>query len=397
MSAENLVPSVADMFTPKAAERAHHPYSPSKLQSLEACPGFSSMDSTNEASIMGTKMHNAVETGDVKGLTDEQIDVVDKCRGYIQSKLDEMGEGALLYMEDYLPVDDQDTSAGYLDVGIVSADGKRALVLDWKMGQNPVEPTENNLQGYAYLLGLYKKHPTILTARVEFAMPFQGFEGIIDGHDFVAAQFPEMLLRIQTVVARAKAAKAAREAGKDYAGNNPNTTTCLFCNNKAECFALHRVVIKVGKKYDPLVVPDIINPTLINNSVDAGKALKFFAVMGALAAAYRSAATNKAMCDEVFMPEGYMITTMTRRKIVDNARFVETLKSLGFTPEEILGCAEFTLGPTENMVSERAPRGKKKAAVTELGELLSANGATEEGAPVSMLRMKKGESAALDA
>lgn len=373
-------------------ERAHHEYSPSKLQSLEACPGFVSQDSTNAASEAGTMMHNAVETGDLTGLTDEQIDVVEKCRGYIQSKLDEW-PGAILYMEEYLPVDKKDTSAGYLDVGIVKADESEVLVLDWKMGLNPVEPTENNLQGHAYLLGLVLKHPKIKKGRVEFAMPFQGDGGLIDAHDFGAEQFDSMLLRIQTVVARAKAAKAARLAGQDYPGLNPNTTTCLFCHDdvKANCHALHRIAIKTGKKYDPLVVPDIINPSLIKNATDAGKALKFFAVMKSLAEAYRSAATNKAMCDEDFMPDGYMITTMTRRKVVDNVRFVETLRNLGLTNDEILAAAEFTLGPVEKYISERAPRGKKKAAVAELGELLAANGATEEGAPVSMLRLKKSE------
>lgn len=372
--------------------RKHHEFSPSKLQSLEACPGFVSQDSSNEASQRGQRLHDAVENGDLTGLTDEECNVVEKCREYIQSKLDEW-PGATLYMEEYLPVDDKDTSAGYLDVGIVNADRTKALVLDWKMGLNPVEPTENNVQGHSYLLGLVRMHPTIVWGRVEFCMPFQGEEGILDAHDFTAEQFPKMLLRIQTIVARAKAAKAAREAGKEYEGLRPNTTTCLFCAEhiKANCTALHRFAIAVSPKYPALVVPDVINPSLIRNPVDAGKALKFFAVMKSLAEAYRTQATNKALTDENFMPEGYQIVSMTRRKIVDNKKFYDTLKGAGFTDDEILEAIEFTLGPVEKIVSNKAPRGKKKAAVEELAQLLAMNGATAESEPVSMLKLKKAE------
>ncbi len=395
------------MSNPIAAERTHHEYSPSKLQPLEACPGFQSENSTNEASIAGTFMHDCIEqyikTGVLhKGLDDRQTEVVVKCADFVNAQKAEMGPDTELFMEIYLPIDDEETTAGYLDIGLLNRKTRKAKICDWKTGLNPVEDTKNNLQGMAYMLGLFSKVGEFDECEVIFVMPFQGHDGLIDSHTFTRAEFEHIYLRICTIVARAKDAKKCFEDGSIWNPEvwtkklNATDTGCTFCARKAGCPALHQLVIKVGKKYDPLLVPDVINPTLINNSADAGKALKFFAVMGALAASYRSAATNKAMTDENFMPDGYTISTMTRRKIVDNARFIETLTGLGFTKDEIMACAEFTLGPTEKLVSEKAPRGSKKAAVEELGQLLSANGATEEGAPVSMLRMKKGDNVALE-
>lgn len=382
---------------PPAVSRLHHDYSPSKLQFLEACPGFEGMQSTNAASELGTKIHDAIESGkyEGQGFTDEQIDAIIGCIAYYQAAVAEW-PGATLYTEVYLPIDADNTTAGYIDIGIVSADGKHGKIKDWKTGQNAVEPAENNLQGMAYLLGLLFNHaPNLEDCEVEFVMPFQGQGGIVDRHTFKRAEFAAMHLRIKTIVARAKVAtaafKEAKAAGKtcDHPSLTPNTSTCLFCANLAHCHAVQKVALAVGKKYNPLVVPDSINPSLITNPVTAGRALEFFAVIAALASAYRQEATNKALTDENFMPEGYQIVTSVRRKVEDNLKFAQTLQDYGFTQEEIMQCCEFTLGPAEKVASNKAERGEKKAAVEGLALMLSSNGATTEGAPVSMLKKKK--------
>lgn len=374
-------------------ERKHHEYSPSKLQFLEACPGFSGIQSTNAASERGTAIHDAIESGDyeTKGFSDDEIRVIEDCRAYVSAAVAEW-PGSELIVEAYLPIDAEDTSAGYLDVALIRADKKAAKIKDWKTGLNAVEPTANNLQGMAYLLGLVFKVPTIEECEVEFIMPFQGGEGIVDRHTFYRASFDAMHLRIKTIVARAKAAKAARLAGDfNFAGLNPNTSTCLFCANLASCDAVQRHALAVGKKYNPLQVPDVINPSLIKDPKDAGKALEFFAVMKALAESYRSEVTNKALTEPDFMPEGYQIVTTTRRKIVSNESFAKVLFDMGCTQEEIMTACEFTLGPAEKLVSNKAAKGKKKAAVEELAILLDSAGATAESAPVSMLKKKKVE------
>lgn len=374
-------------------ERKHHEYSPSKLQFLEACPGFSGIQSTNAASERGTAIHDAIESRDYenKGFSDEEIVAIEACIAYVESSL-AAWPGATLYTEVYLPIDSDITSAGYIDIGIVSADGKKAKIKDWKTGLNAVEPATNNLQGMAYLLGLVFKVPTIEECEVEFIMPFQGGEGIVDRHTFFRPEFDALHLRIKTIVARAKAAKAARLSGDfDYVGLNPNTSTCLFCANLAVCNAVQRHALAVGKKYNPLLVPDVINPSLIKDPKDAGKALEFFAVMKALAEAYRSEVTNKALTEEGFMPEGYQIVTTTRRKIVSNEAFAKVLFDMGCSQEEIMTACEFTLGPAEKLVSNKAAKGQKKHAVEELGMLLGSAGATEESTPVSMLKKKKVE------
>ncbi len=379
-----------------SAPRQHHPFSPSKLQFLEACPGFEGVQSTNEASELGTKIHDAIESGVTEGLgfTDEQLDVIAKCIAYYKNEVSCI-PGSTLFKEIYVPIDAENTTAGYLDIAIIRPRERSAKIIDWKTGLNAVEPCENNLQGMAYLLGLLFKYPHLEYVEVEFVMPFQGDGGIVDKFTFTKDLFEKMHLRIKTIVAKAKVAKAAFDEAKaagrtcDHPSLTPNTSTCLFCANLAHCHAVQKMALAVGKKYNPLLVPDSINPSLISDPATAGRALEFFAVMAALAGAYRQEATNKALTDENFMPEGYMIVTSTRRKVEDNGKFAQVLKEYGFTDDEIMSACEFTLGPAEKIANDRAPRGQKKAAVEELGQLLASGGATVEGAPVSMLKKKK--------
>ena len=61
----------------------HHPLGPSALKYIELCPGYSSAPGTRAAAEEGTKMHLAVETDNLEGLTDEQAAQCRKVLEYV--------------------------------------------------------------------------------------------------------------------------------------------------------------------------------------------------------------------------------------------------------------------------------------------------------------------------
>jgi hypothetical protein len=394
-----------DIDTPLAAigekvnttDRKHHEDSPSSLQPKEVCPGFQGTNEPNAASIRGTYLHDCVEKYISKGildpnLDDEQVNVVLSCAQFVKDNMIEMGPDTILVMEEYLPIDEQETTAGYLDIGLVNLVTRKGRIIDWKMGENPVEPARNNVQGMSYLLGIVRMFNDLLDSIiVQFVMPFQG-EGIVDTHEFHREEYPRLHLRIATIVARVKHVRELFNTGniinvwREWL--KPTDKGCLFCARKHNCPALHELVLSAGKKYDPLIVPDVINPMLIKDSKQAGAAIKFFSIMESLAKAYRAKATEKAMNDEVWLPEGYMVTTMSSRKIVDKKKFAQIIRAL-LTEEEYTQCIDFTLGPVEDAIKAKAPRGKKSAAVEELDILLKTEGAVLQGEPVIQLRQKR--------
>jgi len=400
-------------------ERKHHSTSPSTLQSREACPGYEpEQGETSEASARGTTLHDATLATSVLSdfdIPDDERGVVQKCRDFVTFLQDALSKplaegesrtaenSATLLQEVYLPVDDQDTTAGFIDNGIVSWDMKTAIILDWKMGKNPVEESKNNLQGIAYLLGLYHAYPTLVEVRVIFCMPFQGVEGTLDEHTFLKSEFEMLLTRIKTVVASTKIARALFDRVDGYLAEGapvPDEVfnrlkgiltgrACLFCARKGYCPVTIETCIEVGKKYDPLVIPEIVNPSLPLPGKESGQMLKLMQVLESVAKAYRASITNRAVTEEDFMPTGYMLSMVTRRKIVDKQKFYEVIAS-HLTPAEIIEVTDYTFGPVETLVKNKAALGMKKAAVEELTNELALHGATEEGAPVPVLKQTRG-------
>lgn len=62
----------------------HHELGPSTLKYVEICPSYRSSNETNIFAEEGTLLHSAAETGNMDGLTDEQIRLVVSCLDYIQ-------------------------------------------------------------------------------------------------------------------------------------------------------------------------------------------------------------------------------------------------------------------------------------------------------------------------
>jgi len=140
----------------------HHKYSPSSLERSFLCPfsvkGHDLPDVDNEFSSEGTLLHKAVETRNLEGLNEEQVELVNRCIEFI----DTLTPGALIVaheekVEIYSNPDREDDeeaiiiSSGSIDCVIFAED--KLSVIDFKFGRTKVEDPENNFQLAAYALG----------------------------------------------------------------------------------------------------------------------------------------------------------------------------------------------------------------------------------------------------
>ena len=66
-------------------EEAHHELGPSALKYVEICPGYRSENTSSPWAEEGTMLHEACETGELKGLDDEQTSAVATCRNYVEA------------------------------------------------------------------------------------------------------------------------------------------------------------------------------------------------------------------------------------------------------------------------------------------------------------------------
>ncbi len=383
---------------PAPAERIHHPYSPSKLQCLEACPKYDSAFTESEAATMGTMQHDVADSGvDNAKLPDYKALAVVECMEFVEAQAKEFGPGCIRINEEYLPIDDETitangakfigTTAGYLDVGLLTADGRAAKVIDYKFGQVEVEDAGNNLQGIAYMLGLWKRFPQLQHCTVFFLMPHRDQ---ISYYTFYRRDFERLYLRVKTVVARAV---EANKDPADYSMANPTTSSCLFCSRLGQCPKVAALALKLGKKYAPLVIPDSISTSVFTDPKDAERGLKFSAVIKVWAEAYRTQVTQKTISDD-FVPEGYQLVSMQKRNI-KSAKGLGDLAKKYLPPEmqaKVESLYEISLGPLEKLISTAAPRGEKEKTVEAFGQAALDAGHLALGDPFAFLRMSNKKS-----
>jgi hypothetical protein len=382
---------------PSAEERIHHPFSPSTLQCREACPDYDSAFTASEAATVGTKQHNMAETGiDDETLPDAKAMAVVECMKFVDERFAKYPGGKLI-KEDYLPVDDEvilspagvpftGTTAGYLDVGIVSADETALEVIDFKYGQVAVEKASNNLQGMAYLLGLKKKYPKATKGTVWFIMPHRDE---ITGAEFdLTTQSGGMYLRIKTVVHRAI---EAHKEPRTFVNAKPTEGSCLFCSNLGRCPKVADMALKLGKKYAPLQIPESVSTTVFKDPADLERGLKFAAVIKVWAEAFRTQATAKTVDSPNFIPKGYDLVEMSKRKLLSPRKLADLAKT--FLPEDKRDLVEklfdIPIGKVEELINAAAPRGQKEATVQAFGEKALADGIVEMGTPFAFLRQSK--------
>lgn len=381
-------------------ERIHHPYSPSKLQSLESCPKYASAFTTSEASEMGTKQHAVAETGiDDITIPDEKAAGVVAGLNFLDDRRRNY-PGHTYITEEYLPIDNDvirvllpadapagtpdcyvGTTAGYLDAAIVSADETEAEIVDFKFGRVAVEIAENNLQGAAYALGLLKKYPKLTKITVWFVMPHRDD---VSGCQFDLTELAEMRLRIRVVVARAVEANKNPE---DFSSATPNQGACMFCSLIGKCPKVAAIALNVGKKYAPLDIPESISTVIFTDPREVSNGLKLAGIIKTWAEAYRQQATAKSI-KSGFIPTGYKLVSTTKRSVVDAKKFGDLAKN--FLPEQdrekVEALYDIPIGAVEKLISVAMPRGSKEAQVKAFGEAALAAGVIEKGAPFAFLR-----------
>ena len=407
--------------TPLATEtRAHHPYSPSTLQSLEACALYTGKESKKEhaRTTAGTRAHNSADTEtDDERLSDEDAAAVADCLDYVAQLKQDFIKDAFSKREEarklgcyappsayeeqvsevnepYLPIDDiiyadaEFTTAGYADKIIFNHDETRAHVADYKFGMWPVTHARENLQGLAYALGVFKKWKKVQEVTIHFLQP------LLDSRTTATirrADIPEHYFRICAVVARARAAREAhaREIAQGliptYSAATPNAPTCSFCGHLGNCTKALDVAIKVAHKFSPLDIPDDITPSMIHSDKDTSTAMRLAMVVSTWAKAFKTCITNRVINGDAEIPEGFKLVSQAKRELVDMATYRKhAIKIIGAKAfEETL---QTTFGAVEELVAEKAPRGMKKKIVLAFQKETEESGCVKRDLPITFLK-----------
>lgn len=245
----------------------HSSLSPSSLFRRQSCPGSAMAeknlpDTVSDDAIEGTMLHEqiaglitrkAVGCEFLHGLSQEQIEVLDKCIKFINAQIS-MPEYLEIETEVKLSITDSNfeiLTYGTCDVVAVSKDGRTAFLCDWKFGRGEVDEAMENIQLACYALGIAMKYGV---EKVE-AHIFQ--PRVYNGHtEYMFTDFPAILATLEQI----------RNACETYSDIRHAGDWCKYCKAKLQCpecmSSLARVEnIKVELKVEH--IHDISDPTVL--------------------------------------------------------------------------------------------------------------------------------------
>jgi hypothetical protein len=223
--------------------------SASSLERLHNCPGSwlatkDLPDESNADSEAGTRIHRALETGDMTGLSADEEQTAEMCRAQGDKVLGDWNPDmdGIAYKEQRLGLTriggvvdvTDDTKADLVFTGqadLIVIDGNRGLVLDYKTGRGEVADAAENLQlrGLAVMAA---RRWRLESVRVAIVRPWAGPASVADYDAGALISSRNWMMRLL-------------EAVKAATPNDLNPGAwCHYCKAKAICPALRSVALE---------------------------------------------------------------------------------------------------------------------------------------------------------
>ena len=354
-------------FMSQSPEKSiHAKHSPSSLAYKEICPGFKNREESSPAADEGTLLHKTLETGITDGLVDEQLQVVEMCRGYIESlEAAAKSVGAISILREVQLNIAGGLTFGTTDYLLVSPGSRSADLVDFKFGRNTVPDSEINPQVQAYVLGAFEKFPDIDLIRAHVLLPRRDEVFVAD---YSRADMDRLRLRISTIISRCEHPEPELCP----------TDNCLWCSRQATCAALHKHALTVANGYEgELQIPDQFHPGQIIDPTMMSRALALARILEKWCDSVKHHALQMRLGGQE-IPGHELRTRAGIRKITDSLAAWAAVRDR-LSPDQFVACCDVSISKLENTFAEAAPRGGKTKAKQEFSEALADLGIVESG------------------
>lgn len=245
------------------------------------------------------------------------------------------------------------TIFGTVDCLIIK--GTHVDIVDYKYGRAPVDDSDINIQGQAYLLGVMDKFPELETATVHFILPRR--DEILT-HDYKREEMEDIRLRINLIIEKAQVENADRI---------PNSEGCRYCKHKLSCPALSDKLLPLAKKYSESVTDfemalwGSYSPEKVDDPAVLSKMLNVAQVVDKWQAAAKKQALKLAVEQGEEIPGYNLHYRNASVKIEDAQEAFEALEHI-MTPEDFMSACSVSITALAKKYAEKLERGHKKTA-----------------------------------
>lgn len=358
----------------------HHIHGPSTLKNKAICPGWTN-DKNSDTSFAdeGTLLHHAAETGSLEGLTAEQVSCVQPCIALCKK----LEAGALTVLKEHRLSILNGKTFGTCD-RIIRRHRTHAEVLDFKFGRNDVDPAKENVQGWAYMLGVFEKWPELDTVRVWFALPRLDK---VSSHTFSRKDLPKIRATVATIIDRC----ILFSKTENLTMLNPTEYGCLYCGKvlfeRQMCPHMCAQLQTVVSKYAPLEVVDEVHSSVITDPVQMARLFTASKILEKMVESVKQHAMQLA--NEHGGLPGYEIAERAgTRKLRDLGLALPVLSNY-LDDRELLSVADVSLSAALKLIAEKQPRGQKSKVLGEVEKQLSDAEAITSGEPSRYLKKIK--------
>lgn len=364
---------------PASGPQGHHPLGPSKHGNWAACPGFLNHDGpVHPTTLMGTRVHDAVERDDPSGLQSEYEHGL--FGAAIEYREAIFGEGSPGQREVRLAANLGDGLDYWGTCDHLLVNGRSATAADWKFGNNQVKDAEHNAQVLAYTIAIFQMFPEVMEITFYIVQPPLN---LASRATFTRDDLPWMEATTRKFLSDHLRAKAD-PTNLDLL--NP-CDMCQYCKRNIEgtCRALEQKAVAIAKAYagDELEIPEIVHTSETDDAAIIARNYKLAQILEKWVDGVKNRAKNAHWEEGLELPGLKAIETRGNRLVsATDAYHVASQFIPGLTPDDVLAMAgEISFNSLAEFVKERAPARGKTKAVNEFELALRGANAIRDAAP----------------
>lgn len=345
------------------SDRAHAEFGPSSLKYVSLCAGYHGKDGNNAASIIGTRIHEALEVRDPSALeSDEEVQIYSRMieeEDEVFTNVFGGTDGVTIQRENRLVLDLDCQTPTFGTSDIVAFKGNVGLQIDYKTGISKIDEPRKNWQAKAYVLAMFQS-TELETIHFAFLVPKR--DEILTG-TFERSEMDQLRKEISDVIRKAETTRPKWENKSiDIDDLNP-TVNCRFCRHEEHCPALGAVAIEVAKRYRPDLLPD---GPIASGEVDDPAAIEKLYVVAKIVENWASGIKHKAtgMAHDGVEFDSLKLRSMgSLKKTLEKNYLAQLAIKHGLGLDEVIEAADLTMGQLSKALHEKSPKGKKSFVV----------------------------------
>jgi hypothetical protein len=351
------------MTTVDHSDRAHAEFGPSSLKYVSLCAGYHGKDGNNAASIIGTRIHEALEVRDPSALeSEEEVQIYERMieeEDEVFTNIFGGTDGVTIQRENRLVLDLDCQTPTFGTSDIVAFKGDVGLQIDYKTGISKIDEPRKNWQAKAYVLAMFQS-TELETIHFAFLVPKR--DEILTG-TFERSEMDQLRKEISDVIRKAETTRPKWENKSiDIDDLNP-TVNCRFCRHEEHCPALGAVAIEVAKRYRPDLLPD---GPIASGEVDDPAAIEKLYVVAKIVENWASGIKHKAtgMAHDGVEFDSLKLRSMgSLKKTLEKNYLAQLAIKHGLGLDEVIEAADLTMGQLSKALHEKSPKGKKSFVV----------------------------------